>query len=241
MLMDRFFQAVEELQTRIRETQRQAIIQAADLIAKAASQGKAVHLYDTGHIIDAELITRAGGLMLMKPLKFALQMDNPVRPRDLAGKNRSMEGLAEYVLRASNVLPGDVLIMGSVSGKSVESVDLALAAKAMGVSVIVLTSVDYSSQVRSEHSSGKRLYEIGDVVMDNCAPLGDAMLEVEGLESRVMPASGLSAAYILWAVTAEAIERLMAQGIKPSIYKSYNNDGWGYNAEIQKVYDKEGY
>jgi len=241
MLMDRFFQAIDELQATIRTTQRPAIEAAGAAIAEAAAKGQAVHLYDTGHIIDHELIHRAGGLFLMKQLRFSLQMDNPIRSRDYQGKNKSMEGLSEYVLRASNVMPGDVLIMGSVSGKSVESVDLALAAKAYGVTVIVLTSLGYSKQVKSDHSSGKRLFEIGDIVLDNCAPLGDAMLEVEGLEPRVMPASGMSAAYILWAVTAEAIERMLAKGIQPSIYKSYNNDGWGYNAEIEKIYQKEGY
>ncbi|WP_193726528.1 sugar isomerase domain-containing protein [Paenibacillus guangzhouensis] len=242
MLMDRYFEAIETLQARVRSTQRKAIVQAATVIAEASAVGQAVHLYDTGHIVDHELIRRAGGLLLMKPLRATLHVDNPVRKRDLYGKERSMEGLGEYFLRASNVMPGDVLIMGSVSGKSVEAVDIALAAKEMGVKLIVLTSLTYSSQVKSMHSSQKRLFEIGDIVLDNGAPLGDALLEVEGLGTGICPASGLSAAYIMWAVTAETIDQLMAKGLTPSVYKSYNYaDGWAYNDEQEKAYAESGY
>jgi uncharacterized phosphosugar-binding protein len=242
MLMDRYFERINELQETIRTTQREAIAAAGKAIAEAAAKGHAVHLFDTGHIVDHELITRGGGLMLLKPLRYTLSVDNPVRTRNSSKKNKSMEGLGEYILRASNVLPGDVLIMGSVSGKTADVVDLALAAKANGVKLIVLTSITYSTQVQSAHSSGKRLFEIGDIVIDNCAPLGDAMMEVEGLEPRIIPASGLSAAYIMWAVMAEAIERLMAKGIKPSIFKSYNNtDGWEYNAKQNIIYEEKGY
>jgi len=242
MLMDRYFERIQELQETIRTTQRQAIETAAKAIAEAAAKGNAVHLFDTGHIVDHELITRGGGLMLYKPLRYDLTVDNPVRTRKTTNKNKSMEGLSEYILRASNVLPGDVLIMGSVSGKTADVVDLALAAKAYGVTVIALTSINYSTQVQSTHSSGKRLFEIGDIVIDNCAPLGDAMMDVEGLEPRIIPASGLSAAYIMWAVTAEVIECLMAKGIKPSVFKSYNNtDGWEYNAKQNIIYEEKGY
>lgn len=241
MLMDRYFDRINELQEAIRTTQREAIVEAGTAIAEAAAQGNAVHLFDTGHIVDHELITRGGGLMLLKPLRYNLNVENPVRSRDMKDRNKSMEGIGEYVLRASNVLPGDVLIMGSVSGKTAEVVDLAIAAKAYGVTVIVLTSLNYSTHVESQHSSGKRLFEVGDIVLDNCAPLGDAMMEVEGLEPRIIPASGISAAYIMWAVTAEAIERLMAKGIKPSVFKSYNNtDGWEYNGKQNKIYEETG-
>ncbi|OPA80795.1 hypothetical protein BVG16_00095 [Paenibacillus selenitireducens] len=242
MLMDRYFQAIEQLQENIRTTQRESIVRAATKIAEAAAQGRGVHLYDTGHIVDHELIRRAGGLLLMKPLRVSLQIDNPIRTRELYGKNKSMEGLGEYFLRASNVHEGDVLIMGSVSGKSVEAVDIALAAKEMGITLIVLTSLTYSSQVKSMHSSGKRLFELGDVVLDNGAPLGDALLQVEGIETGILPASGLSAAYIMWAVTAESIEQLLAKGITPSVYKSYNYaDGWDYNDKQEKTYAEHGY
>lgn len=241
-MMDTYFAAVDQLLQRIKTTQAGNIQKAADLMAESVAHGGAIHIHDTGHIINAELISRAGGLMLMKQLQYSFTINNPVRNRDRKGIDTSQEGLARYVLNASNVLPGDVLVIGSVSGKSQAVVDLALAAKDMGVKLVVVTSVTYSSQVKSDHSSGKRLFELGDVVLDNCAPTGDAMLEMEGLEVKACPASGIAATVIMWAVTSEVIERLIAQGITPSVYKSANYPGGPeYNLKLEERYKEKGY
>ena len=77
-----------------------------------------------------------------------------------------MEGMAELVLRASKILPGDLLIIGSVSGRSDQVVDLAITAKKYGCQVIAVTSLEYSSNVKSAHSSGLHLFEVADHVID---------------------------------------------------------------------------
>lgn len=56
----------------------------------------------------------------------------------------------------------------------------------MGAKIIVLTNMDYSTKVESRHPSGKKLYEIGDVVIDNCGNYGDAVLEVDGLPQKLL-------------------------------------------------------
>lgn len=241
MLIDKYFLAVEALANQIKETQRENIAKAALLIADSVKSGGAVHVHDTGHIINAEMIGRAGGLMLMKQLNYSFNVDNPVRVRNRDGIQMHREGFARYVLSASNVLPGDVMIIGSVSGKSLAVVDLALAAKEIGVKLIVLTSVEYSSNVESDHSSGKRLFELGDVVLDNCAPIGDAMMQVDRLEPKICPASGISAALIMWAITAATVEKLLEHGVTPSIYKSANYPGGiEYNEKLLKGYNENG-
>ena len=93
-----------------------------------------------------------------------------------------MEGLAAYALKASGARPGDVMILGSVSGRTLSVVDLAYEAKKWGLKTIVITSMSYATSVDSPHSSGLKLYELGDVVLDNCAPAAEALMEVEGLE-----------------------------------------------------------
>ncbi|NLO83347.1 MAG: sugar isomerase domain-containing protein [Clostridiales bacterium] len=243
MLMDQYFEKVQELMETVMKTQREKITNASSLIYDALKNGGAVHVYDTGHIINSELIHRAGGLALLKPLRFVFNVDNPVRQRDNIDKPKpKQEGFAKYVLTRSNVAAGDVLIIGSVSGKSAVVIDLALSAKEMGVKVIVLTSVTYSSSIKSEHSSGKRLFEVGDIVIDNCAPVGDAMLSVEGLDVNICPASGLSAAFIMWALTADLIEKMLKDGIVPSVYKSVNlPDGPEYNKGVNEAYNSTGY
>ena len=152
-----------------------------------------------------------------------------------------MAGLAAYALKASGAMPGDVMIIGSVSGRNVPVVDLAIEAKKFGLKIIVVTSMAYSSQIQSEHPSGLRLFELADIVLDNCAPAAEALMEVDGLEARLCAASGISAAYILWSVTTVVVEELLQMGITPSVLKSANFPGGPeFNAELHKIYEEKG-
>ncbi len=243
MLKQEFYNQLHSLIQTIEEKQDRTIDEAAKAISEAIAAGKAVHIYDTGHMLDSELISRAGGLVAFKPLRIHFEVHNDVRSRpEDKSKNRDMEGLMHYVLKKSNAHPGDILIVGSVSGKSVLPVDLALSAREMGLKVIVLTSVAYSSLLQSEHSSGRRLFEVADICIDNCAPPLDAMVEVPGSGLSVCPASGLSAASIMWAVTAQVIDNLLFLGIRPSIYKSINFPGSAeFNEAECKRYAETGF
>jgi uncharacterized phosphosugar-binding protein len=134
------------------------------------------------------------------------------------------------------------MVIGSVSGKSENVVDLAIEAKKFGLTVVALTSLEYSRSVESKHSSGKRLFECADYVLDNCTPAAEAMLEVEGIDVRFAAASGVSAAIIMWSVCAHAVERLMEMGITPSILKSENfKDGPEYNQRLKDRYAETGF
>lgn len=243
MLRQHFFNELSRLTEKIRIDQDGAISQASRAIADAIANGGCVHLFDTGHLLDSEFIGRAGGMMGFKRFRADLVVESATRPRPEEGeKDRNLEGLMRFALKKSSILPGDVLIIGTVSGKSVIPVDLALAAREIGITVIALTSVCYSSLLKSEHSSGKRLFEIADIVLDNCAPPMDAMVEVPELGLSICPASGISAAIIMWAVTAQAVDNLLARGIKPTIYKSINNPGSAeYNDKEYKRHLETGY
>ncbi len=222
MLRKRFMKAVRELYDIVDQTQTDNIIKAAELIVDCVKKGAHVHIFDTGHIINSELTNRAGGLALLKPFKYSFSVDDPVRVTDRNNISGNFEGLGKFILDHSKAVTGDVMILGSVSGKSANVIDLALAAREMGLKTIVITSLEYSSSVPSAHSSGKHLFDLGDVVIDNCAPKGDAMLEVDGATNKFGPASGLSAAYIMWCVCADVVEMLLEQGYDPTIFKSIN-------------------
>jgi len=243
MLLDRYWETIDALYAKVRETQRPNIEAAGKLIAETVAAGGCVHIFDSGHIINSELIYRGGGLILYKRFNYALNVEDNVRKRDRSGVDTSMEGLANYALRASGALPGDVFILGSVSGRSFNVVDLAYEAKKMGMKIIVITSMTYATSVDSPHSSGKRLYELADIVLDNCAPAAEAMMEVEGLEARLCAASGLAAAYIMWSVTTVVVEDLLARGIMPGVLKSANFPGGNdYNKGfVEPRYEKEGF
>jgi len=242
MLLDRYNETVDALLHRVRVTQRDAMVRAGKMIAEAVAKGACVHVHDTGHIIDSELIFRGGGLILYKAFKYALSVTDPVRARDRTDLDTGMAGLAAYAIKASGARPGDVMILGSVSGRNVPVVDLALESKRFGMKNIVITSMQYSPQVESEHPSGKRLFETADIVIDNCAPAAEAMMDVDGVPARFAAASGISAATIMWSVSAVVVEELLAKGITPGVLRSANYPGGNeYNKQIIEGYDQFGW
>jgi uncharacterized phosphosugar-binding protein len=241
MLKEKFYGAAEALFEKIRTSQKENIEAAASMMAESVAAGGCIHLFDTGHIIDSELLNRAGGLVLMRRFRYHSGVESSAKKRPMDSKNTSMEGLAEYALRGANILAGDVMVIGSVSGKTLNVIDLAVECKKMGIKVIGVTSVEYSKTLESGHSCGKRLFELADAAIDNCAPFGDAMLDIEGVEAPFIPASGIAAAYICWAVCAELVDRLMDKNIVPSILKSVNYPpNVEYNNKLYKRYDEEG-
>ncbi len=240
MLIDRYF---ESIRSRIDEiaAHPEPIRQAAHLCAEALSRGGMLHVFDSGHMVSRELINRAGGLVAMSALSFNLGVDNPVKARPGTGSPQSY-GYIHHVFETDQLRTGDVLFVGSVSGKTANVVELALQARAHGLTVIALTALAYSSRLESEHPSGKRLYEVADLVLDNYAPFGDAMLEVEGLDYPVCPASGIDAAVILWAVVAGTIEEMLAGGLKPTIFPSINRpDGKKLVSQVEAEALQKGY
>ena len=146
------------------------------------------------------------------------------------------------MLGKANVMAGDVLLIGSVSGINILPVEMALKAREMGVKTIALTSVEYSGFLKSNHPSEKRLFEVCDYVLDNCGKVGDALVEVGELGKNICPSSGIAASYIMWALQAEVVEKMLERGKKPSVYISnhienasrINNESWAQ-------YEKYGY
>lgn len=243
MLRKRVQEAITQLFEEVSTKQDEAITHAAAACSSAIRNGQSVHLYDTGHIIDSELFNRAGGFALLRQFKYNLNVVNGARQQDHLEdvKDRNMEGLAAFALKQANIYKGDILFIGSVSGISFNVVDLALAAKEMGITVIVLSALSYSKTLNSLHPSNKKLYELGDIVIDNCAPIGDGMLEIEGIEQKFLPASGLSAAYIMWLIMADTLETLLEHDITPGILGSVNYPpNVEYNINLEKIYQDKG-
>ncbi len=242
MLIDRYHERINQQVETVEKTQKDICIQVGNVVANCVSNGGAIHVFDTGHIIDSELIYRGGGVLFLKQFKYNLMVNNPVRNRDRSTIKNDMTGLAAYALKASSALPGDVIIIGSVSGKSENVIDLAIEAKKFGLIVVAVTSLEYSRSVDSLHSNGKRLFECADYVIDNCAPAAEAMLEVEGLEARFAAASGISAAILLWSVCAHAVDVLLKSGITPSVLMSENfENGPEFNKRMKERYEQTGF
>lgn len=244
MLIEKYLEKIREKLDKI-TADTQPIAQAASLCAQALSSGGMLHVFDSGHMVSSELINRAGGLVAMSQLSFSLNVINPVKTRDGRqdpATNTLNFGYIEHVFATDQLRPGDVLFVGSVSGKSANVVELAHQARLHGLTVIALTSLAYSSRLASEHPSGKRLYEVADLVLDNHAPYGDALLEVDTLEYPICPASGIGAAVILWAVVAGTVEEMLRRGLQPTIYPSVNRpDGKTLVSQVEAEARRKGY
>jgi uncharacterized phosphosugar-binding protein len=244
MLIETYF---EKLKARIDAiaADTEPIGKAARLCADALAGGGAVHVFDSGHLVSHELIRRAGGLVAFNRLAFGLNIDNPVfarSPQAPAEGNALSYGYIEHIFESNQLRPGDVLFVGSVSGKSANVVELALQARAHGLTVIAITGMAYSPKLTSQHPSGQRLFEAADMVLDNHAPYGDAMMTVEGLDYPVIPASGIGAVAVLWGVVAGIIEEMLAQGLKPTVFPSVNRpNGPALVSEVEQMAAKKGY
>jgi uncharacterized phosphosugar-binding protein len=242
MLINQYFDA---LQTVIAEiaADTEPVQKVAKVCSEVLAQGGVIHVFDSGHMLSSELINRAGGLVALSQLSFSLNIINPVKSREAAGDDKTLSfGFIEHIFETNQLRRGDVLFVGSVSGKTANVVELAIQAHAHGLKVIAITALSYSPKLQSEHPSGLHLYEVADVVLDDHAPYGDAMLEVDGLDYPICPASGLGAAAVMWAVVAGIIENMLGQGLKPTVFPSVNRpDGKTLVSQVEIEARRKGY
>lgn len=242
MLMNRYQEAVDQLFSKVRATQTENIIKAGNMIAECVSKGGGVFLGTICHEVECDLIYRGGGPIFYKKFYYnpTLQVEGRQRDRSHLGFERRTVANARFALQNSNIQPGDVLVLSSVSGRTQAVVDLAWEAIQMGVQVIAFTSMEYATQVDPVHPSGKKLYEFATLAIDNCAPAAEAMLEVEGIEAKFAAASGIASDYIMWSITSCAVEKMLEMGLTPGILKSANFPGGNdYNKTVIEPHYEE--
>src|SRR6185503_19711064 len=129
----------------------------------------------------------------------------------------NVSGLAERILRNFAFTPKDSALVISSSGCNVVPIEMAAGFRQRSVRVVALISRQHSDASRSQHSSGKKLQDFADLVLDTGAPAGDAMVRVEGLESPVAPGSTVGGCLLVNSVKAELAERLSRAGHPPTV------------------------
>lgn len=221
-------------------TQTGNVEKAADLIAASLRAGGVLQVFGTGHseALAMELAGRAGGLVPTN--KIALRdlvllggedpaiLESTLLERDPAYARRLFD------LAAAR--EGDVFVIASQSGINGSIVEFALAVAEAGHPLIAITSADHSSRVPARHPSGKRLLDIADVVLDNRAPYGDALLPLP-TGGAVCAASSISAALLAQMIVAEVVRRQLDGGEVPPVYLSANiPDGDAHNNTIESRY-----
>jgi len=225
MHVENYISELQAVLERIKREQKIAIATAGKLVADTLIADGVIHTFGTGHshLIADEAFFRAGGIAAINPilderfvfLKGALESTRAER----------VSGLAKVLIEQEQVGPNDVAILISNSGRNNVPVEMALEMKNRGVKVIAITSVVQSAASVPLHVSGKRLFEIADVTIDNCVPPGDALLALAGLQSKIGPSSTVAGAAIINSIIIEGVAETIRRGHNVPILPSANIDG----------------
>jgi uncharacterized phosphosugar-binding protein len=212
-----------------------------ELLRDAIDKGGVVHAFGTGHseAFAMEIAGRAGGLIptnkialrdvVVRGSRSAASLGGPSLERDAS--------VVDELFQLMTIGPEDVFVIASNSGVNGSVVGFALRAKESGHKVIAVTSMSHSRQVEPKHPSGRRLYEVADVVIDNLAPLGDAVLDLGG-PAPVGAVSSITAAFIAQLLTIGTASRIAESGGTPPLYVSANVPGGDeHNAALEGLYE----
>jgi uncharacterized phosphosugar-binding protein len=233
----RYLEAGRRIIDQIIASQSGNLLQAAEICTDSITAGGWVHCFGTGHSRMAveEMFPRIGSLVGFHPIaELSLtSYHNVVGTNGLrqALYLERMEGLAEVILKSFRFGPKDSFIVVSSTGINAVPIEMALGAQARGMKVMAITSVAHARATNSRHASGKRLFEIADVVLDNCTPPGDALVRVEGVRYPVGPGSTIGAVAIMNALKCQVAENLAVRGIQPDVLPSPHVVGDEHAAE----------
>lgn len=235
-----YIENIKDIIAQIESGCSESIEKTAEVLSSALIGGKKIFLFGTGHshMLAEELFYRAGGLLNIQPVLI----DTLMLHIDAAGSTEAerKEGLAQTIFSDYAMSAEDVIIIISNSGRNGVVIDMALLCKEKGLTVIALTNLRHTNAGKSRHASGKRLCEIADIVLDNCGCVGDACIEVDGIEGKICATSTVAGAMILNASIAQAVQLCSEKGFYPEHFCSANIDGGDeINNRLIEKYKKE--
>lgn len=215
---------IQQLIGQVIDTQLKPIDEAGGIVADTVMKGGYVYTFGTGHshMMAEELFYRAGGLARVYPI-----FEEPLMLHDGAIHSTEAERTSGYAARILANYPcteQDCLIIASNSGRNAVIMEMAEAAKRKGMKVIGLTNLRHSRAMASRHESGRKLFEVCDVVLDNQGCIGDAAIHIPEIDRNVAATSTVIGAMILQAVAISAIGQMTARGFIPEVFSSSNLD-----------------
>jgi uncharacterized phosphosugar-binding protein len=228
-MQEKYFDLVIKLVVDIEASEAENIRKAARLVADSLISNNWVYTFGSGHsqLLAMEVHSRAGGLYPVVHL-----------PDPMNGRAEKVEGFGPVLVEGINFKKGETIFVISNSGRNPEPIEIAMTAKNAGVKVIVLSSMAHSKSIKSRHSSGKMLYELGDVVIDTHTPAGDTSIPYENSPVKSGAMSTITGAVIMNAVMVEAIQYMLDAGVEPPVLLSSNIDG--SDEHNQRLMDKFG-
>ena len=220
---DEWIRNAKKIIDSIKETQMGNIEKAADAIADSIVSEHVCYLFGVGHshMIVEEMFPRYGGVVgfypiIELPLSFFTHVTGDMGVSQFAFLERT-EGYGRKILENYVLDRQDTMIVFSHSGINPIIVDVALGAKENGVTLIAVTSLAHSKALKSGHSSGKKLFELADIVIDTGVPYGDVMIKIEGLDQKVGPGSTIGSVVVANLISCLVAKKIIEKGGKPMI------------------------
>ena len=226
-------------------TQTENIASAAELMATAILNGGLVHLFGSGHsgLPVLDVFPRYGSFPGFHPL-----MDGRLMWTNVLGSGGAKgllwlerrEGYASVLFENEPIRSGDVMVVFSHGGLNAVGIEVAMEARARGLKTVAVTSMDNCRKRAATHSSGKKLADVVDLVIDNCVPAEDALVEIDGWKAPVAAGSTVAAVAIAMALVAQVASELARHGLTPPVFVSPNVSGIpaGNNQAVFAAYER---
>ena len=223
-MADQYIHRLLALAERAGAGNEENLVRVAERFADTLAAGGLVHLYGSGHSIlpCQEAFPRYGSFIGFNPLTDPRTMWHNVLGaggvRELLWLERT-EGYVDKFLAHQPLNEGDCLVVYSHSGRNAAGIETALYAKQRGLFVVAVSSAANLDQPAT-HSSGKRLADVADVLLDNGAPVEDAIVPVAGWSRPVSGASTVLAMILTHELIARTAHALSARGVELPTFAS---------------------
>lgn len=231
MLAKQWLKNAREIMSRIEDTQLDNIRKAAEIMADSIEAGRWVHTFGCGHatIPIEEMYPRIGGFVgfhpiIELPLTFFTRITGEMGVHQFLFLER-VEGYGVEIMKGYNFDTRDTMWLFSHSGINNVNIDIALEAKKRGMKVIAYGSAAEAKGKQSRHSSGKTIFEIADLVVDSCAPIGDSSVPLKNHQDKVGPVSTMAFITCVWMTVTTVAEILADRGVRLYIHPSHNVPG----------------
>lgn len=231
MLAKQWLSNARDVMTRIEDTQMDNIRKAAEVMAASIECGRWVHTFGCGHatIPIEEMYPRIGGFvgfhpMVELPLTFFTRITGEMGVHQFVFLER-VEGYGVEIMKGYTFDSRDTMWLFSHSGINNVNIDVAIEARKKGMKVIAFGSAAEAEGKQTRHSSGKTIFELADIVVDTCAPIGDASVSIKGHQDKLGPVSTMAFITCVWMTVITVAEMLVEKGVKLHIHPSHNVPG----------------
>jgi uncharacterized phosphosugar-binding protein len=237
-----YFSKITQMIEALGEKSLPSIQKAAGLMADSIASDRAVYYFGSGHSVlpALDVFPRYGSFVGLQPIHDTrLMWSNVIGPGgtpELLWLERQ-EGYIKNVFNSYVMDSRDTLIVVSHGGLNAAGIEAAMYAKERGLKVIVITSEENYRASQPRHSSGKKLGDLADVLIDNGAPPEDSIIHIDGWEEPVAASSTVTVMVISMALVAETASLLAQRGIHIPTFVSPNvMPDPDHNAKVYDLY-----